>query len=107
MDKRPLQKHSKLSKKPWSPSVVGSIICESLEDVYSIYYAIGASMSSLHRESTDFLIISLTLLTYIPHTITVRNVTVPNIVEVGVPITATIANVWLVSITIALGSITD
>ena len=49
MDKRPLQKHSKLSKKPRIQAF------ESLE-AFKMYYAIGASVSSLHRESTDSLI---------------------------------------------------
>ena len=44
MDKRSLQKHSKLSK-----------AFERLEG-FRMYYAIGASVSSLHRESTDSLI---------------------------------------------------
>ena len=61
MDKRPLQKHSKLSKTLWNPSVVGSIynvLRESLE-ASRMYYAIGVSVSSLHRESTDSLVIPL------------------------------------------------
>ena len=49
MDKRPLQKHSKLSK---------SLRIQAFENEFGgfkMYDTIGASVSSLHRESTDSL----------------------------------------------------
>ena len=51
MDKRSLHKHSKLSK------TLGIQAFESL-GAFKMYYSIGASVSSLHRESTDSLISS-------------------------------------------------
>ena len=52
MDERPLQKHSKPSK---------TFIMQALESLgaFKMYYRIGASVPSLHRESTNSLIASL------------------------------------------------
>ena len=58
MDKRPLQKHSKLPK---SPRIQ---VFESLE-AFKMYYAIGTSVSSLHihRELSDTKVFELLKLT--------------------------------------------
>ena len=62
MDKRPLQKHSKRSK---------SLKIQAFErlEAFKMYYAIGASESSQHRESTDSLIRRLhVLFAWLPNT---------------------------------------